>query len=101
MRSRAIFIADLCKGIMDRFRWFSLHDPLAVAVATYPSIVETKKLMVDIEEKGEFTRGMTVVEKRIHYKDQGFGYEVDVCVNVDGERFIQLFWNRVVLGRAT
>jgi inosine-uridine nucleoside N-ribohydrolase len=98
---RAMLITDLCRGLMDRLKWFSLHDPLAIAVATFPNIVEKEKVMVDIEEKGELTRGMTVVEKRNHHKDQGFGYEVDACVKVDGECFIQLFWNRVVLGRAT
>jgi inosine-uridine nucleoside N-ribohydrolase len=39
-----------------------LHDPLAVATVIDPTILETKSLHVDIETKGEFTRGATVVD---------------------------------------
>ncbi len=39
-----------------------LHDPLAVAAVIDPTILSTKPLHVDIETKGEFTRGATVAD---------------------------------------
>lgn len=39
-----------------------LHDPLAVAAVIEPTILDTKLLAVDIETKGEFTRGATVAD---------------------------------------
>jgi len=40
-----------------------LFDPLAVAVAIDPNIIQTQDMHVDIETKGEFTRGETVANR--------------------------------------
>lgn len=43
----------------------TLHDPTAMAVALDPSISKRKgKYRVDVETRGELTRGMTVVDER-------------------------------------
>jgi inosine-uridine nucleoside N-ribohydrolase len=40
-----------------------LFDPLAVAVAIDPSFLRTQDMRVDIETRGEFTRGETVANR--------------------------------------
>lgn len=39
-----------------------LHDPAAMATAIDEGLLETKLLHVDIETKGNITRGKTVVD---------------------------------------
>ena len=41
-----------------------MFDPLAVAVALDPTLVTTEDMHVDVETKGEFTRGETVANRR-------------------------------------
>lgn len=41
-----------------------LHDPLAVAVAIDPSLVQLEPLHVAVESEGRLTRGMTVADRR-------------------------------------
>lgn len=60
-----------------------LHDPLAVAVAVKPSLARFKPIKVKIELSGVWTRGYTVPCRD--------GFEVDLCVDVDVEAFLQLF----------
>ncbi len=42
-----------------------MHDPLAVAVACDPALVQAVQLPVGIETRGEWTRGMTVADQRV------------------------------------
>ena len=87
----------------------ALHDPLALAAACLPDLVVTQRLHVDVELQGTHTRGQTVawlggrrerVEPRGDHDDvvgiddvQG---NVDVAVDVDAERFLDLFLERVM-----
>ncbi len=71
---------------------FHLHDPLAAAVALDSSLVEMRRMRVDVETAGELTRGMLVAERRPWMKG---GENVDYCVNVDADRFLEMFCNRV------
>lgn len=65
-----------------------LHDPLAVAVSFARSLVKTRPMHICVEVKGEVTRGFTVpVEGR---------YNAEVCVDVDEDRFMDLFMRRVL-----
>lgn len=66
-----------------------LHDPLAVAVAIDPTLVNTKRLNVRVETSGRFTRGMTVADFRRPIPRTQMG--VDVAISVDRERFFQMF----------
>jgi len=96
--ARARLVADLCRSLVRSKNGLSLHDPLTVAVAVDPSLVETIRFRVEVETVGVLTRGMTVVDRRRYHKTSAEG-NVDVCVSVENERFLKLFMDRVVYGR--
>ena len=64
----------------------SMHDPLAVGVALDRSLVKTEKYFVDVETRSELCDGQTVCDFKNYYKREP---NIDVCVEVDRERFIQ------------
>src|SRR5208283_1089426 len=86
----------------------AMYDPLAVGIALDPTLGTLKEMHVDVETKGEFTRGETVAnrmgsnEKNVLHGDH---YEIDgveplqdnarVCLSSHSERFLQLFIGRV------
>jgi purine nucleosidase len=89
----------------------ALHDPLAVAIAARPELVHTKRMQIEVETQGKFTRGMTLgferwpserLEDRGDHDDcVGVGYEynsnTDVCLEVESVAFIQMFRQRLGL----
>jgi inosine-uridine nucleoside N-ribohydrolase len=94
---RARLVRDLCRRSIRRFGSLSLHDPLAVAAAIDPNLVETERFHVDVETLGELTRGQTVADRREPRQVWGRGeLNIDVCVSVDSNRFLNLFMDRVV-----
>lgn len=97
---RARLVADLCRDLVRRMRGMSLHDPIAVAATTDLSLAETERFKVDVETVSDLTRGMTVVDRRPGRRPIGAKVNVNVCVSVDSERFMKLFMDRVVRGRA-
>jgi inosine-uridine nucleoside N-ribohydrolase len=85
-----------------------MYDPLAVGVAIDPTIVKAPLMHVDVETRGEFTRGETVanrhgmVERNVLHGDRYLIEGVDkvepnakVCVDVDADRFLQMFVSRL------
>lgn len=68
-----------------------MHDPLAVAVAIDKSLVKTRKLFVTVETKGEFTTGETVADLRGSKEGVVRKPNMDVCVEVDAQRFLHSF----------
>ncbi len=70
-----------------------LHDPMAVAVAVDPGLVKTRRTHVDVETKGEYTRGMTVAD--FSTRRPGKHGQVDVALSVDRDRFLRLFHERL------
>ena len=44
---------------------FALHDPMAVAAVSKPSIFKFEDLPVVVETRGEYTTGMTVADRRL------------------------------------
>jgi purine nucleosidase len=85
-----------------------MYDPLAVGAAIDSTIVKTQAMRVEVETRGEFSRGETVanrrneVERNVLHGDRYIIEGVDrvtpnvqVCTGVDAERFIQLFISRV------
>jgi inosine-uridine nucleoside N-ribohydrolase len=70
-----------------------LHDPLAVGVAVDPSFIKTRKVHIDVESRGTYTRGMTVTD--VLKQHHGSESSVDVAVSVDRERFLKLFHDRL------
>ena len=86
----------------------AMYDPLAVATVIDPTLVTLKDMHVDVETKGEFTRGETVAnrmgsnEKNVLHGDH---YEIEgvvelkpnsrVCLASDADRFLKLFISRI------
>ena len=97
---RARLVADLYRGGIMRRGYASLHDPIAVAAVLAPDIVEVERHRVDVECVSELSRGQTVVRRRFHRPPEPEELNVDVCVGVDGGRFLGLVMDRVVGGVA-
>jgi purine nucleosidase len=85
-----------------------MYDPLAVGVAIDATLVKAPPMHVDVETQGEFTRGETVanrrseVERNVLHGDRYIIEGLDqvepnakVCVDVDADRFLQLFVSRI------
>jgi len=85
-----------------------MYDPLAVGVAIDPTLVKAPAMHVDVETRGEFTRGETVanrrgaVERNLLHGDRYIIEGVDevkpnakVCTDVDADRFLQMFVSRI------
>ena len=86
----------------------AMYDPLAVGTVIDPTLVTLKTMRVDVETRGEFTRGETVANRMGSNENNvlhGDHYEIDgvvpltpnarVCVASDADRFLQLFVSRV------
>jgi purine nucleosidase len=86
----------------------AMYDPLAVGVAIDPTLVTLKDMHVDVETKGEFTRGETVANRMGSNENNvlhGDHYEIEgaielkanarVCVASDADRFLKLFISRI------
>jgi inosine-uridine nucleoside N-ribohydrolase len=86
----------------------AMYDPLAVAIAMDPTLGTLKEMHVDVETRGEFTRGETVANRTGYDENNvlhGDHYEIDgliplkpnarVCLAADRDRFMQLFLNRI------
>ena len=69
-----------------------LHDALAVSYVIDPSILETKYLRVDIETRGEFTRGETVVDV---YRVTGKSPNADVAFDLELKKFKGLIFDTI------
>jgi inosine-uridine nucleoside N-ribohydrolase len=85
-----------------------MYDPLAVGTAIDATIVKTQAMRVDVETRGEFTRGETVanrrneVERNVPHDGRLWIESVDkvkpnaeVCTGVDSDRFIRLLIARL------
>jgi len=107
------FIQKVASYLVDLSAKFGLsgtpmYDPLAVGVAIDPTLVKAPAMHVDVETRGEFTRGETVanrhgtVERNVlrgdHYVIEGVDKvepNAKVCVEVDADRFLQMFVSRI------
>lgn len=107
------FIAAVLKYLVDLSAQFGaagtpMYDPSAVAVAIDPTLVKTQEMHVDVETRGEFTRGETVgnrhgyIERNVLHGDRYVIEGADkvqpnakVCVDVEADRFLQLFVARI------
>jgi inosine-uridine nucleoside N-ribohydrolase len=73
-----------------------VHDPLALGVAIDPSFIRTELLPVEVELRGELTRGQTVVDLRA---EQTWKSEREVttrvALEVDAERFLGFLVERL------
>lgn len=85
-----------------------MYDPTAVGVAIDASLVTAPLMHVDVETRGEFTRGETVANRRgenernvLHgdrYMIEGLDKvepNAKVCTDIQADRFLQLFVSRI------
>lgn len=86
----------------------AMYDPLAVGTVIDPTLVTLKDMHVDVETKGEFTRGETVANRMGSNENNvlhGDHYEIEgviplkpnarVCLASNADRFLQLFISRI------
>jgi inosine-uridine nucleoside N-ribohydrolase len=73
----------------------ALHDPLAVGALIDPATVSTEPLAIQVETKGEFTTGMLVADRRRLHADHKVPANVNVALEVDADRFLELFLGRL------
>ncbi len=103
-------IADfyLTRSEKSGYNGAAMYDPLAVGIALDPTLGTLKEMHVDVETRGEITRGETVAnrmgsdEKNVlhgdHYEIEGVTYlkpNARVCLASDADRFLELFVNRI------
>jgi purine nucleosidase len=107
------FIAKIADFYLDRaeksgYVGAAMYDPLAVGIVIDPTVVTLKDMHVDVETKGEFTRGETVANRMgsdennvlhgDHYEIEGvipLKVNARVCLASDADRFLNLFVSRV------
>jgi inosine-uridine nucleoside N-ribohydrolase len=103
-------IADfyLTRGEKNGYAGAAMYDPLAVGAVINPALVTLKEMRIDVETKGEFTRGETVANRNgsnEHHVLHGDHFETEgletvtpnakVATAADAERFLSLFMSRV------
>ena len=107
------FVAQVGRYLLDLSRRFGesgtpMYDPLAMGVTLDRTLVTTQAMRVDVETRGEFTRGETVanransVERNVLHGDRYIIEGVDkvmpntqVCVDVQAQRFLDLLVGRI------
>lgn len=100
------FLLDLATGLGSNVA--PMHDPLAVGAVIDPTLISTENMWVEVETRGEFTRGETVASRHNASDRRIFrggryvivGIErvqpnVHVAVGVESRRFIDLFISRL------
>jgi purine nucleosidase len=107
-------VAEFLIGLGEKFGdgGSPLYDPLAVGVAIDSSMVTAPLMHVDVETRGEFSRGETVANRRneiernvLHHFPDGDRYVIEgldkvqpnakVCTEVNADKFLQLFVSRI------
>jgi inosine-uridine nucleoside N-ribohydrolase len=107
------FIYSVAKFLVDLSEKYGsdgtpMYDPLAVGVAVDATLVNAPLMHVDVETRGEFTRGETVanrrgeIERNVLHGDRYIIEGLDkvepnakVCIDVQADRFLQLFVSRI------
>ncbi|HEV2177805.1 MAG TPA: nucleoside hydrolase [Terriglobia bacterium] len=103
-------VLNFLEGLSEKYgyRGAPMYDPLAVGAAIDRTLVSTEPMRVDVETRGEFTRGETVanrhnlVERDVPHEGRLWIEAVDkvepnvqVCVGVHAEAFIQMLIARL------
>ncbi|TCP19535.1 purine nucleosidase [Scopulibacillus darangshiensis] len=91
----ARILADACDFYMNAYaknepdlNGCALHDPLTVGAAIDPSFVKTVPMTIDVVTEGEKV-GQTIGEKGANERP------IQVCLEVDSDRFVSHFLERV------
>lgn len=95
----AITYADIVDYYIDAYRVTSphlngcaLHDPLAVAAAVDPSLIDTIYLNMKVDTQGAYAGRTIGDEKRINDP----ATTTQVAVNVDSARFVSMFMDKLL-----
>ena len=89
------FAERMLNRTMRKHGRFQLHDPMAVAAKVKPSLFHWLRMPVSVETKGEFTTGMTLVDRRKSQRAVAQQNVTRVCDGVKAEDFKRLFLNRL------
>ena len=107
------FVAKLADFYLTRseksgYSGAAMYDPLAVGAVIDPTLVTLKDMHVDVETRGDFTRGETVANRMGSNENNvlhGDHYEIEgvielkpnarVCLASDADRFLNLFFSRI------
>ncbi|WP_068776536.1 nucleoside hydrolase [Paenibacillus sp. FJAT-26967] len=89
------FLADITSYYIGGYRQAygdregcALHDPLAVAVAIDPGLVEVQPMVLQVDLEGIHSYGRTIADLRPRCTDRP---NVNVCTGVDAKRFQEHF----------
>ena len=88
-------MAELSRYLGNEERYVSPPDLLAVAVAVDPSIAEIENHQVFVETTGEYTRGMTVVDRRrfTHLAKNNPRKKIAIAMKADQQKYADLVLN--------
>ncbi|WP_256758386.1 nucleoside hydrolase [Cohnella sp. WQ 127256] len=94
------FLADATDFYMNAYETFSpgiggcaLHDPLAVGVVVDPTFCRTESMPVKVDTTGKSTIGQTYADRNAYVDGRP---NIEVCFEVDADRFLAHFMSRVV-----
>lgn len=93
----AQFIADCTEIYMafyrdnEGFYGCYVHDPLAIGIMIDRSLAKTELVHMVVETEGRFTTGMSLADQRDRRDEQSNPPNVEVCLDVDTERFWRMF----------
>jgi purine nucleosidase len=97
---RAHFVLQLMRFMMNAYHELGhepplcvLHDPLSAGVCVHPDLIRTESYHVEVETRGQFTRGMTIADRRPRPAHEP---TVDVAMEVDHQRFVKDFLDAVL-----
>lgn len=92
------FIGAITPFYMKFYKWatgrdgFDVNDSAAVAYVIDPSLFETRKLYVDVDYQSSTHMGLTAADWRLRSSGEP---NVNVCLDVDSERFLTLYHQRL------
>jgi purine nucleosidase len=83
------FLDHLFRG---RWEVFHLHDPLAVGVAVYPTLVKKERvyILVETQDRELYGRTLEVPAEKVSGVQN-----LQACLGVNPERFLELFLSRL------
>ncbi len=78
----------------DGFDGCFLHDPITVALAADPTLLESVETYVQVETAGDLTRGQSVADLR---PGKNTRTNARVCTGIAAKRFLALFEDRLMV----
>lgn len=93
----AQFVADCTEIYMafyrdnEGFHGCYVHDPLAIGIMIDHDLAQTERVHLMVETQGRFTTGMSLADRRDRRDEAANPPNVEVCLDVDTERFWRMF----------